>query len=173
MLTVESLSKSYGGDGSRRRMVRRRPAAKGDRVFAVGSRFHRLERFGKDRCRDVDGRDPVVAHDHVDQRPCRVRADIPDRRLHAVRQGLDDAGVITRDQAQGMVRDAQAKAEVDARAAATTQQDDTESSVRVTYVPQIVKDEITRQVSEGLETKVTDNPYTYTDYDAGSAQWKH
>ncbi|GAA2488021.1 amidohydrolase family protein [Winogradskya humida] len=23
------------------------------------------------------------------------------------------------------------------------------------------------------ETKVTDNPYTYTDYDAGSAQWKH
>jgi hypothetical protein len=23
------------------------------------------------------------------------------------------------------------------------------------------------------ETKVTDNPYTYTEWDAGSAQWKH
>jgi len=23
------------------------------------------------------------------------------------------------------------------------------------------------------ETKIQENPYTYTDYDAGSAQWKH
>jgi ABC-type multidrug transport system ATPase subunit len=37
MLTIESLSKSYGGDGAGRRgLLRRKPAAHGtDRVFAV------------------------------------------------------------------------------------------------------------------------------------------
>lgn len=84
-----------------------------------------------------------------------------ERSLNALRntvvnllQGLVDRGVITREQAAKMVSDAQSKAEVDA--AATAAQDAAEAdAVRVPYVPQVVKDEIRRQVAADLGQQVT------------------
>ncbi len=71
-------------------------------------------------------------------------------------QGLVDRGVLTREQAEQMVRDAQAKADASA-AAAAAQEKAEESAVRVPYVPQIVKDEIRRQVAADLGKEVTDS----------------
>jgi polyhydroxyalkanoate synthesis regulator phasin len=68
-------------------------------------------------------------------------------------QGLVDRGVITREQAAQMVRDAQAKAEAEAAALAAQEKAD-EGAVRVPYVPQIVKDEIRKQVAEDLGAEV-------------------
>jgi hypothetical protein len=68
-------------------------------------------------------------------------------------QTLVDRGVVTRDQAEAMVKSAQDKAAADA--AALAQQDKEESSaVRVPYVPQIVKDEIRREVVAELGPSV-------------------
>jgi polyhydroxyalkanoate synthesis regulator phasin len=69
-------------------------------------------------------------------------------------EGLVARGVLTKDQAQQMVRDAQEKATADATAAA--QRDANEKdAVRVPYVPQIVKDEIRKQVASDLQDQVT------------------
>src|ERR1700693_3780811 len=59
-------------------------------------------------------------------------------------QGLVDQGVITREKAEQMVKSAQEKAAADAAATAKSN----EGAVRVPYVPQIVKDEIAKQVAE-------------------------
>jgi hypothetical protein len=64
-------------------------------------------------------------------------------------QGLVERGVLTREQAEAMVRDAQAKAEADAAALAAQEQAEA-GAVRVPYVPQIVKEEIKRQVTSEL-----------------------
>jgi hypothetical protein len=65
-------------------------------------------------------------------------------------QGLVDQGVITKEKAQQMVKSAQAKAAADAAALAKSD----EGAVRVPYVPQIVKDEIARQVAEQVKPAV-------------------
>jgi hypothetical protein len=75
-------------------------------------------------------------------------------------QGLVDRGVITREQAQKMVKDAQDKAAKDAalqaqQAAAQAKAE--EGAVRVPYVPQIVKDDIAKQVAQEVEPVVTQN----------------
>jgi polyhydroxyalkanoate synthesis regulator phasin len=69
-------------------------------------------------------------------------------------QGLVDRGVLTREQAEKMVRDAQSKATADA-AATAAQEKAEEGAVRVPYVPEVVKEEIRRQVAADLGAQVT------------------
>jgi polyhydroxyalkanoate synthesis regulator phasin len=69
-------------------------------------------------------------------------------------EALVKKGLLTQEQAQAMVADAQAKADTVAKAKAD--QDAAEKdAVRVAYVPQIVKDEISKQVSAELKSSVT------------------
>src|SRR5262245_45527327 len=73
-------------------------------------------------------------------------------------QALVDKGVLSREQAELMVANAQTKAEKDAAAeaaarAATAQAES--GAVRVPYVPQIIKDEIRREVMAELTPAVT------------------
>jgi hypothetical protein len=65
-------------------------------------------------------------------------------------QALVDQGVITKDQAQRMVKSAQAKAAAETAPVAK----DEEGAVRVPYVPQIIKDEIAKQVAEEVKPAV-------------------
>src|SRR6202171_6074727 len=63
-------------------------------------------------------------------------------------QALVDQGVLTREKAEQMVKSAQEKAAANAAAAAKAD----EGAVRVPYVPQIVKDEIAKQVASEVNT---------------------
>src|SRR3982075_826536 len=65
-------------------------------------------------------------------------------------QALVDQGVITREKAAQMVKAAQDKAAADAAQVAKAD----EGAVRVPYVPQIVKDEIAKQVAEQVRPGV-------------------
>src|SRR5277367_1059486 len=65
-------------------------------------------------------------------------------------QALVDQGVITREKAEQMVKSAQDKAAANAAAAAKSD----EGAVRVPYVPQIIKDEIAKQVAEEVKPAV-------------------
>src|SRR5260370_9836058 len=65
-------------------------------------------------------------------------------------QVLVDQGVITREKAAQMVKAAQDKAAADAAQVAKAE----EGAVRVPYVPQIVKDEIAKQVAEQVKPGV-------------------
>jgi hypothetical protein len=65
-------------------------------------------------------------------------------------QTLVDQGVISREKADQMVKSAQEKAAANAAAAAKAD----EGAVRVPYVPQIVKDEIAKQVAEEVKPAV-------------------
>ena len=65
-------------------------------------------------------------------------------------QALVDQGVMTQEKAKQLVKSAQDKAKADA--AATAKSD--EGAVRVPYVPQIVKDEIAKQVAEQVKPEV-------------------
>lgn len=65
-------------------------------------------------------------------------------------QVLVDQGVITRDKAAQMVKAAQDKAAADAANVAQSE----EGAVRVPYVPQIVKDEIAKQVADQMKPGV-------------------
>src|SRR5271168_3011289 len=65
-------------------------------------------------------------------------------------QTLVDQGVISREKAAQMVKAAQDKAAADAAAVAKSD----EGAVRVPYVPQIVKDEISKQVAEAVKPEV-------------------
>jgi hypothetical protein len=65
-------------------------------------------------------------------------------------QALVDQGVISREKAQQMVKAAQDKAAADAAAVAKAD----EGAVRVPYVPQIVKDEIAKQVADEVKPAV-------------------
>ena len=78
-------------------------------------------------------------------------------------QALVDQGVISKDKAQQMVKAAQDKAAVDAAAVAKSDQ----GAVRVPYVPQIVKDEIAKQVAEEVKPAVVAN----VEQDAKTQQW--
>lgn len=68
-------------------------------------------------------------------------------------QGLVDQGVLTREQATAMVDSAQRKAAEDAAAAAAVEQAEA-GAVRVPYVPQIVRDQIRKEVVEELTGEV-------------------
>ena len=68
-------------------------------------------------------------------------------------QGLVEKGVLTRDQAQAMVESAQKKAATDADALAKAE----EGAVRVPYIPQVVRDEISKQVAAEVAPQVTKN----------------
>jgi hypothetical protein len=65
-------------------------------------------------------------------------------------QALVDQGVISREKAEQMVKSAQEKAAANAASAAKAD----EGAVRVPYVPQIVKDEIAKQVAEQVKPEV-------------------
>src|SRR3984885_15335600 len=65
-------------------------------------------------------------------------------------QGLVEQGVITREKPDQMVKAAQAKAAADAASVAKSD----EGAVRVPYVPQIIKDEIAKQVAEEVKPAV-------------------
>ncbi|MGO9803453.1 MAG: putative porin [Steroidobacteraceae bacterium] len=73
-------------------------------------------------------------------------------------QALVERGVLTREQAEAMVKAAQDKAAAEA-AAATQQKKEHEkeeaNAVRVPYVPQIVKDQISKEVAEQVTPQVT------------------
>src|SRR5262245_471212 len=71
-------------------------------------------------------------------------------------QSLVDRGVISRDQAQGMVQKAQDKATEQVTAEAAQEKSE-EGAVRVTFVPQVVKDEITEQVRKDVRPLVVDD----------------
>ncbi len=69
---------------------------------------------------------------------------------------LVERGVMTREQAAGMVQSAQTRASE--QVAAESSQDEAEQdAVRVTYVPQVVKDEITAAVREDVRPLVVDD----------------
>lgn len=68
--------------------------------------------------------------------------------------GLVKRGVISREQAEQMVADAQSKAAADAKTKADVDAAE-KDAVRVTLVPQIVRDEISKQVSAQLKPEVT------------------
>jgi hypothetical protein len=73
-------------------------------------------------------------------------------------QALVDKGLLTREQAQALVKQAQDKAAADAAAAAAknaAQAKEEQNAVRVPYVPQIVKDEISKEVAQQVEPSVT------------------
>ncbi len=72
-------------------------------------------------------------------------------------QALVDKGLLTREQAQQLVKQAQDKAAADAAALAAknaAQAKEEENAVRVPYVPQIVKDEISKQVAQEVKPAV-------------------
>jgi hypothetical protein len=72
-------------------------------------------------------------------------------------QALVDKGLLTREQAQQLVKQAQDKATADAAALAAknaAQAKEEQNAVRVPYVPQIVKDEISKQVEEEVKPAV-------------------
>lgn len=85
-------------------------------------------------------------------------ASVEERRLDELRntvinllQGLVQRGVLTREQAEQMVRDAQEQAAADAAAMEAEEQ----GAVRVEHVPEVVKEEIRRQVIADLDTEVS------------------
>jgi hypothetical protein len=72
-------------------------------------------------------------------------------------QALVDKGLLTREQAQQLVKQAQDRAASDAAATAAKnaeQEKDEQNAVRVPYVPQIVKDEISKQVAAEVQPAV-------------------
>jgi hypothetical protein len=72
-------------------------------------------------------------------------------------QALVDKGLLTREQAQQMVKQAQDKAAAEAAAKAAKnaeQAKEDQNAVRVPYVPQIVKDEISKEVAETVKPGV-------------------
>ena len=81
-------------------------------------------------------------------------------------QGLVEKGVLTREQAEAMVNAAQKKAAADAATTAAAEQADA-GAIRVPYVPEIVKEEIRKQVAADLAPEVTKNVVEQ----AQSEQW--
>ncbi len=68
-----------------------------------------------------------------------------------------DKGLLTREQAQQMVKQAQDKAATEAAAKAAKnaeQAKEDQNAVRVPYVPQIVKDEISKEVAATVKPAV-------------------
>lgn len=70
--------------------------------------------------------------------------------------GLVKKGVLTKEQAQAMVNDAQAKAAAQAKTKAE-QETAEQGAVRVPYIPEIVKDQIKEEVRQELRADVTND----------------
>ena len=73
-------------------------------------------------------------------------------------ESLVQKGILTREQVQTMVADAKSKTEADAQAqetAAAASAADERDAVRVTYVPEIVREQIAKEVSKRLQGEVT------------------
>jgi hypothetical protein len=71
-------------------------------------------------------------------------------------QALVDKGLLSREQAELMVKQAQEHAASDAAKTAQSSKED-QNAVRVPYVPQIVKDEISKQVAEEVKPQIVDS----------------
>jgi len=71
-------------------------------------------------------------------------------------QALVEKGLLTREQAQVLVKQAQDKAAADAAQTAAASKGE-ENAVRVPYVPQIIKDEISKQVADQVKPQVVDS----------------
>jgi hypothetical protein len=67
------------------------------RIRAAGFRLSRFERLLEDRRDDAHRSHPAVAHDDLDQRLPGLGAHVPDRRLHAVGERLDQTQVVARE----------------------------------------------------------------------------
>jgi hypothetical protein len=91
-----------------------------------------------------------------ERRPAGERQSIEELRNTVINllQALVDQGVISREKAAQMVKAAQDKAAAET-AAQAAQAKAEEGAVRVPYVPQIVKDEIAKQVAEEVKPAVT------------------
>jgi polyhydroxyalkanoate synthesis regulator phasin len=70
--------------------------------------------------------------------------------------GLVKKGVLTKEQAQAMVNDAQAKAAAQAKTKAEQEKAE-QDAVRVPYIPEIVKDQIKEEIRQGLRADVTND----------------
>jgi len=95
---------------------------------------------------------------HADEDPSQ-RQSIEELRNTVINllQALVDKGLLTREQAQQLVQQATEKAKADADALAAknaAQAKEEENAVRVPYVPQIVKDEISKQVEQDVKPAV-------------------
>ena len=95
---------------------------------------------------------------HADEDPAQ-RQSIEELRNTVINllQALVDKGLLTREQAQQLVQQATEKAKADADALAAknaAQAKEEENAVRVPYVPQIVKDEISKQVEQDVKPAV-------------------
>jgi hypothetical protein len=90
---------------------------------------------------------PVLASDAADER--QSLEELRNTVINLL-NALVEQGVISREKAQQMVKAAQDKAAADAAAVAKAD----EGAVRVPYVPQIVKDEIAKQVAEEVKPAV-------------------
>ena len=95
---------------------------------------------------------------HADEDPAQ-RQSIEELRNTVINllQALVDKGLLTREQAQQLVKQATDKAAADAAALAAknaTQAKEEENAVRVPYVPEIVKEEITKQVEQDVKPAV-------------------
>jgi len=74
-------------------------------------------------------------------------------------QALVDKGLLTREQAEQLVKQAQAKAQTESAAAAArgaAQAQEEQNAVRVPYVPQIVQDQISQQVAQEVKPQVVE-----------------
>jgi hypothetical protein len=74
-------------------------------------------------------------------------------------QALVERGVMTREQAESMVKQAQESAVAETQAAAA-KADAEKDAVRVTYVPEIVRDQITQEVRDEVRPLVVDDVMT-------------
>jgi hypothetical protein len=115
----------------------------------------------------------LIVASHALSAPAIAASSAEERSLNELRntvvnllQALVERGVVTREQAEGMVSAAQKKAEEDA-AALAAQEAEEAGAVRVPYVPEIVKEEIRKQVVAELAPEVTKNVVEQ----AQSEQW--
>ena len=95
---------------------------------------------------------------HADEDPAQ-RQSIEELRNTVINllQALVDKGLLTREKAQQLVKQATDKAAADAAALAAknaAQAKEEENAVRVPYVPEIVKEEITKQVEQDVKPAV-------------------
>jgi len=95
---------------------------------------------------------------HADENPAE-RQSMEELRNTVINllQALVQKGLLTREQAEALVKQAQDKAAADAAALAaqnSVQGKEDQNAVRVPYVPQIVKDEISKQVAQEVKPAV-------------------
>jgi hypothetical protein len=100
-----------------------------------------------------------AADDAAGQQPPQSQQSMEELRNTVINllQALVDKGLLTREQAQQLVKQAQDKAAADAAALAAknaAQEKEEQNAVRVPYVPQIDKDEISRPLADDVKPAV-------------------